>query len=77
MSAGETHTVNEDAWPWFDCPECGHNVWLDGFDDATTVKGEGDYRIVRHCGVCEFVAIRKTCAPPQDAVSEEKAGGDL
>lgn len=49
----------DDEWPTFPCPECGEFVWLDGFDDATTVRGEGDHRQVRHCGVCEFVAIRR------------------
>lgn len=47
------------AWPDYPCPECGNDVWLDGFDDATTVDGEGEYREVRDCGVCEFVAIRR------------------
>lgn len=46
-------------WPHYDCPECGQDVWLDGFDDATEVRGQGEYREVRHCGVCEFVAIRR------------------
>lgn len=53
-------------WPDFDCPECGSAVWLDGFDDATTVRGEGDYRAVAHCGVCEFVAVSRHAGPDLD-----------
>lgn len=45
--------------PEFDCPFCEEDVWLNGFDDATTVRGEGDHRDVRHCGVCETVVIRR------------------
>lgn len=50
---------HRDEWPGYPCPECGNMVWLDGFDDATTVAGEDEYREVRHCGVCEFVVIRR------------------
>lgn len=48
------------AWPEFSCPRCRQSVWVSGFDDATTVAGQEDgYREVAHCGVCEFVVIRR------------------
>lgn len=53
----------ERSWPDYDCPECGESIWYDGFDDATTVDGQGEYRSVAHCGVCEFVAISRHDGP--------------
>lgn len=47
------------AWPWFDCPECEMAVWVDGFDDATTLPAHAESREVAHCGVCELVVIRR------------------
>jgi len=48
----------DDDWPDFDCPRCGSKVWHNGFEDVTTVPGQGEYRDVNHCGVCELVVIR-------------------
>jgi hypothetical protein len=52
--------VDVDNWPWFECPECGNHVWLNGLDDASEVPGEGEHREVAHCGVCELAVIRRT-----------------
>lgn len=54
---------DDEVWPWYDCPECGRYVWYDGFDDATEVRGQDEYRSVAHCGICEFVAISRTEGP--------------
>ena len=60
-------------WPWYDCPECGCNVWIDGFDDATTVRGQGDHRSVAHCGVCEFAVVSRANGPHHDSQAFEGA----
>lgn len=53
----------EEKWPWYDCPECGDYVWYTGFDDATEVRGQGEYRSVAHCGICEYVAVSRAHGP--------------
>lgn len=53
----EPLTPDSDDWPDFACPNCEEMRWVRGFDDATTVAGEGEYRVVAHCGLCEFVVV--------------------
>lgn len=62
MTASGDYTARDQPLPEpdYDCPECGNDVWISGFDDATNVRGEGDYRDVHHCGVCELVVVRRT-----------------
>lgn len=53
--------------PDYPCPFCGETLWPDdedkhcwlgGLPDATTVPGEGDYRAVHHCSICETAVVR-------------------
>lgn len=48
--------IRSPTWP---CPDCGERVWLEGFADATTVRGQGQTRTVHHCGVCELTVVRR------------------
>ena len=50
-------------WPDYPCPECGEEIWYDGFDDATTVEGQDDYRSVAHCAICELVVVSRHHGP--------------
>lgn len=63
-------------WPDFECPRCSSDVWLSGFADTTTVDGEGDYREVHHCGVCELVVVRQVSRDdrPRGYTAEPRRG---
>lgn len=67
---------DEPKWPDYPCPECGEEIWYWGFDDATEVRGQGEYRSVAHCGICEFVAISRAEGPHRWETAQEGQPGD-